>query len=168
MTISMYQASVPVFSAALGNLSHVLKKGEADAAARGIDPATLVAARLAPDMHPLSRQVQIASDTAKGAGARLAGREPPQFPDEETTFQDLQARISKTRDFLATLTAAEIDGSEERPIVLRTAQREQRFTGQTYLLGFAIPNFFFHVTTAYAILRNGGAPLGKGDFFGRS
>ena len=166
MTISMYQASVPVFSSMLKGMAHVLSKGEAHAAASGLDPASLIATRLAPDMHPLPRQVQIATDHAKGASARLAGATPPSFDDNEASFADLQARIEKTRDYLKSLSAADIDGSEDRPIVLKLGPRELNFTGQQYLLHFAMPNFYFHVTTGYAILRHAGVAIGKQDFFG--
>ncbi|MGE0499973.1 MAG: DUF1993 family protein [Rhizobiaceae bacterium] len=166
MTISMYQVSVPVFSSMLKGLAHVLSKGEAHAAETGIDPASLVSARLIADMHPFSRQIQIATDHAKGAPARLAGTTPPRFEDDETTFAELRTRIEKTREYLKGLRAADIDGSEEKPILLKLGQREMTFTGQQYLLNFAMPNFYFHVTTAYAILRGKGVPLGKSDFFG--
>jgi uncharacterized protein len=167
MTISMYAASVPVLSATLNNLSHVLSKGEADAVARKIDPTVFVNSRLAPDMLPLKRQVTIATDHAKGAALRLAGKGIPSWPDTEETFADLQARLAKARDYLATFTEAQIDGSEGRDVVLKIGGHEMPFTGQDYLLGFVLPNFFFHVTAAYAILRHNGVPLGKADFFGQ-
>jgi hypothetical protein len=167
MTISMYQASVPVFSAVLKNLAHVLSKGEAHATEKGIDPAELIAARLAPDMLPLAWQVQIACDHAKGAAARLAGREILKLPDGDKTFADLQARIATVRDHLKSYTAQDIDGSEERPLVIKVGPVEMPFTGQQYLLGYAMGNFYFHVVTAYDILRHKGVPLGKADFFGR-
>lgn len=166
MTISMYQASVPVFLNMLGGLSHVLSKAEKHAAESGIDPAELIGARLAPDMHPLSAQVQIATDHAKGAPSRLAGREAPKFEDKETTFAELQNRIARTRDYLNSFAPADIDGSDSREIVLKLRQ-EMRFSGMQYLLNFALPNFYFHVTTAYDILRNRGVVLGKADYFGR-
>lgn len=166
MTISMYQASAPVFSTMLKNLAHVLAKGEANAAQRKIEPAVFLNDRLAPDMFPLTRQVQIATDHAKGAAARLSGRDILKLEDKETSFTELLARIEKVREHLATYSAADIDGSEEREIVLN-AGREMRFTGQQYLLGFAMPNFYFHVTTAYNILRHNGVTIGKADFFGR-
>ena len=167
MTISMYRASVPVFSAMLKALDHVLAKAERHAADTGVDPGELFAARLAPDMLPLKSQVQIACDHAKGAPCRLAGRDIPSFPDSEANFADLHARIAKTRDLLKTFSEAEIDGSEEREIVVALRQGELRFTGMQYLLHYAMPNFYFHVTTAYDILRSRGVPLGKADFFGR-
>jgi uncharacterized protein len=167
MTISMYDASVPVFSAVLKNLSHVLRKAESNAAERKIDPAVLLASRLAPDMLPLIKQVQIATDHAKGAAARLSGREPLKIEDTEASFADLQARIETVRNHLKSFGAAEIEGSEDKAISLRLGQGAMEFTGMQYLLHFAMPNFYFHVTTAYAILRHNGVPLGKGDFFGR-
>ncbi|MDG3443185.1 DUF1993 domain-containing protein [Nitrospirillum amazonense] len=167
MSLSMYQASVPVFLRLLGNLSAILDKAVAHAEAKKIDPAVLVNARLAPDMHPLARQIQIASDAAKGAAARLAGVEVPSFADTESTFADLQARIAKTVDFLKGVTPAQIDGSEERTITLKIRGEDVHFPGQAFLLFFAIPNFFFHVTTAYDILRHNGVELGKMDFLGR-
>jgi hypothetical protein len=167
MTISMYQASVPVYLTMLKALSHVLAKGEAHAAEKAIDPRSLIEARLAPDMYPLSRQVQIASDNAKGATSRLAGREIPKFEDTETTFPELQARIAKTVDLLKGFAPADFDGAEERTIVIPSRQGELTFTGTQYLLHFALPNFYFHVTTAYDILRHNGVALGKSDYFGR-
>lgn len=168
MTISMYQASVPVFSSVLKNLAHVLAKGEAHAKAQGIDAAEYLTARLAPDMLPLVKQVQIATDHAKGASARLAGRDILKLADEEASFADLQTRIMTVRDHLKTFTAEEIDGSDDKPILIKVGPMELNFTGQQYLLNYAMANFYFHVVTAYCILRNKGVPLGKGDFFGRS
>ena len=167
MTISMYQASVPVFSGVLKNLSHVLAKGEAFATAQGIDPAELLSGRLAPDMYPLVRQVQIATDHAKGAPARLAGKDILKLADEEVSFADLQARIATVRDHLKTYKAEEIDGSDDKPILIKAGPMELNFTGQEYLLNYAMGNFYFHVVTAYDILRHKGVPLGKGTFFGR-
>jgi uncharacterized protein len=166
MALSMYQASVPVFTHTLKNLSAILKKAEANAAERNIDPAVFVAARLAPDMHPLSRQVQIASDAAKGCVARLAGLDIPSFPDTEASFPELTARVQKTIDFMATATQAQIDGSEGKTIVLKFPGREMSLSGQVFLLNFSLPNLFFHVTTTYDILRHNGVPLGKMDFIG--
>lgn len=166
MSLSMYQASVPVFQRTLNSLAVLLEKGAAFAEARKIDPSVLLNSRLAPDMFPLLRQVQIASDTAKGAGARLADIAIPSFPDEEVTFAELQARITKTLDFLNGLHATQIDGSEERTIILKTHSGEVTFTGQSYLLFFALPNFYFHVTAAYAILRHNGVEIGKLDYLG--
>jgi uncharacterized protein len=166
MTLSMYEASIPVLDRGLANLAAVLKKGLAFAEERKIDPAVLIAARLAPDMRPLSSQIQIASDAAKGAAARLAGVAVPSFADTETTFAELEERIAKTRAFLKTVGPAQIDGSEQRSIALKFGPREVTFTGQDYLFGFVLPNFYFHVTTAYDILRHNGAPLGKMDYLG--
>jgi hypothetical protein len=166
MALTMYTASVPVFVRGLSNLSGLLAKGLASAEARDIDPAVLIAARLAPDMHPLSRQVQIASDSAKGAGARLAGAEVPSFADSETTFPELQARIRNTIDFLQTLTAGQFEGAEEKTVTLPLPGGSVDLTGQEFLFGFALPNFFFHVTTAHAILRHNGVPIGKMDYLG--
>jgi len=164
MAISMYQASVPVFNKMLGNLGHLFDKALADAAARKYDPAVLLQARLAPDMFAFTRQVQIACDHAKGAPARLAGVEVPKFEDNEASFEQLQARVQKTRDFISGLTPAQIDGSEERAINIKAGPRELSFTGQNYLLMYALPNFYFHYTTAYAILRHNGVPVGKTDY----
>jgi hypothetical protein len=166
MSISMYQASVPVFSNMLGALSKVLAKGEANILERKIDPAVILSGRLAPDMLPLTKQVQIASDHAKFAPSRLAGRDAPRFEDTEQTFAELQARIARTVDYLATFAAADIDGSEDKAIQLKSPTRERNFTGLDYLQRFALPNFFFHVTTGYDILRHNGVPLSKTDFLG--
>lgn len=166
MAISMYQASVPVFIRSLKSLSSILRKAAAHAGKQGFDSKVLAASRLYPDMFPLTRQVQVASDTAKGAGARLAGMDPPKFEDTETTFAELIERINKTIAFLRTLKAAQIDGSEDREIVLKFPGEKLEFSGQDYLLGFALPNFFFHVTTAYAILRHNGIAIGKRDYLG--
>ena len=166
MTISMYQASAPVFDKMLGNLSAILTKAASWAEGRKIDPAVLLAARLAPDMFPLSRQLQIAGDFAKGTCARLAGVEPPKYDDNEASFADFQARIARTRQFIGTIKAAQIDGSEDKPISFKAGQRDLSFQGQAYLTGFALPNFYFHYTAAYAILRHNGLDLSKGDFIG--
>jgi uncharacterized protein len=167
MTLSMFQASVPVFQRALGNLRGVLQKGEAHARARGFDAELLLQTRLAPDMFPLLRQVQIATDLAKNGAARLAGVEPPKFEDEETSFAQLYARIDRALAFVGTLQAEQIDGSESREVVLATRSAgELRFDGQGYLLHFALPNLFFHCTMAYALLRQSGVELGKMDFIG--
>jgi hypothetical protein len=163
----MYQASIPVFLHALDNLSAILHKAVSHAEQRKIDPAVLLGSRLYPDMFPLLRQVQIAADLAKGASARLAGVERPVHEDNETTFDELQARIAKTRAFLASLGAEAIDGSEERTIDLKIRGQDFQFPGQAYLLYFAMPNFYFHVTTSYAILRHCGVALDKPDFIGR-
>lgn len=167
MSLSMYQASVPVLIRTLRNLRAILEKGAAHAEARKFDAAALTGARLFPDMFPLTRQVQIASDIAKGCAARLAGVEPPKYDDTETSFADLYARIDKTVDYLKSLTAAQIDGSEERKIVLPMRSGPMEFQGQAYLLNFALPNVYFHATTAYNILRHNGVEVGKMDFLGK-
>jgi uncharacterized protein len=166
MTISMYQASVPVFDKMLNNLSGILGKGASWAASRKIEPSVLLSARLAPDMFTLTRQVQIACDMAKGACSRLAGLDPPKFEDNETSFDELQARIAKTRAYIATVKAAQIDGSEGREIKFKAGPRELEFKGLPYLTGFALPNFYFHCTVTYAILRHNGLELTKPDFVG--
>ena len=166
MPFSFYDASIPVFIRGLHNLAGYLRKAQADAVARKIDPAVLIAARLAPDMHPLSRQVQIASDMVKNGAARLAGMDAPSFPDTETTFEELQARIEKTVAFLKTVTEAQLQGAEDRTISLKFPGREMEFTGSVYLTGFVLPNLYFHMTAAYTILRHNGVPLGKMDFMG--
>lgn len=166
MTISMYAASVPVFVRMLRNLDGILDKAAANAAARKFDPNLLLEQRLAIDMLPLKRQVQIASDFAKGASARLAGVEPPKYEDNEATLADLKARIAKTLAFLETLRPAQFEGSESRDIKLAMRDRTLEFAGLPYLLEFVLPNFYFHVTTTYAILRHLGVEIGKRDFVG--
>jgi len=164
MSLSMYQASIPVFISQLNNLSGLLKKGEEHALAKKIEPEVFINARLAPDMFPLSRQVQIATDGVKGCAARLAGVEVPSYPDTEKTFAELQARIAKTIEFLKTFSAKQIDGSEERKITLKLRDQEVTFLGQSYLLNFVLPNLYFHMTATYAILRHNGVDIGKRDF----
>ena len=166
MTLSMYEASIPVFQRALINLSAILTKAAAHAEAKKFDPVVLVNARLAPDMLPLSRQIQIAVDHARGAAARLAGVERPPVADTETTRDELQARIASTLAYIGTFAPAQIDGSEAREITLPLRTGEVKLKGQPYLLHFALPNFWFHVTTAYAILRHNGVDIGKLDFLG--
>lgn len=168
MSISMYSASVPLFIRFLGNLSAILEKAAAHAEAKKIDPSVLVGSRLFPDMFALARQVQVASDTAKGCGARLAVVDVPSYEDKEATFAELQERCQKTITFLQTLSADQIDGSEDRDVILPTRQGPMTFKGLAYLQGFALPNFFFHVTTAYNILRHNGVEVGKMDFLGRT
>ena len=163
----MYQASAPRFASILRNLSTLLDKAEAHCAAKKLDPAALTTYRLYPDMFPFTRQVQIACDTAKGAVARLAGVEIPKHEDTEQTFAELKSRIAKTLDFVESVSASKIDGSEEKEIVLQMRSGERRFKGQQYLLGHAYPNFYFHVTTAYNILRHNGVEIGKADFIGK-
>lgn len=167
MKLSMYQASIPVFIRTLGNLSGILAKGAAHAEAKKIDPLVLVNGRLFPDMFPLSRQVQIASDTAKGAAARLAGMEPPSYEDNEKTFPELIARLDKTVEFLRTFKPEQIDGSEARTINIKVAGQPMTLQGMTFLLQRALPNLFFHTTTAYAILRHNGVEVGKKDYLGK-
>ncbi|MBA3447470.1 MAG: DUF1993 family protein [Pseudaminobacter sp.] len=166
MTISMYQASIPVFQNRLNALSQILAKAAEDADARKIDPQVFLTARLAPDMFTLTRQVQIATDHAKAAPSRLAGREMLRYEDNEGTFAELRARIVKTLQHLEGFAPGDIDGSEERAIELKIGGREMSLTGQHYLLNIAMPNFYFHVTTAYAILRHNGVALHKSDFIG--
>ncbi|WP_020650667.1 DUF1993 domain-containing protein [Solimonas variicoloris] len=167
MSLSMYQASVPVFIRMLGNLRRLLEKGAAYADIRKFDATALPDSRLFADMFPLSRQVQIATDNAKGCAARLAGIEPPKFEDSERTIPELIDRLDKTLAFLQTLQPSQIDGSEERPITLQLRSGTLNFNGQSYLLHFALPNFYFHVTTAYNLLRHNGVEIGKPDFLGR-
>ena len=162
----MYQASAPRFANTLKNLSAILDKAKAHAEARKIDEQVLTSSRLYPDMFALARQVQIACDTAKGAVARLAGVEIPGHEDTEKTFDELKERIARTIAFIATVKAAQIDGSEDREIVLRVQGRDVPSRGMPYLLGRAWPNFYFHAATAYNILRHNGVEIGKGDFIG--
>jgi len=166
MKLSMYQATVISFANVLTNLLAVLKKGEAHGAAKKIEPAVLVNARLAPDMLPLARQVQIASDQSKGCVARLAGLEPPKYEDNEQTFAELYARIEKTIAYIQSIKPAQLEGSEERTIQLQQRTGVRTFQGLGYLLDYVYPNFYFHVTTAYAILRHNGVDIGKTDFMG--
>ncbi len=166
MPISMYQASVPAFLQSLAALSGVLDKTASHAAGKKIDPAALLTARLYPDMFAFARQVQLACDFAKGAAARLAGIEIPKFPDDEKSFDELKARIARTIDFLKSLKPAQIDGAEGKEISFPVGGQPMTFTGQQYLVGFALPNFYFHLTTAYAILRHNGVEIGKRDFLG--
>lgn len=167
MSISMSKASAGRFANMLSNLEALLRKGEAHAEARKFDPAVLLQSRLYPDMFPLLRQVQIACDNAKGPVARLAGMEPPKHEDDEKTFADLYARIAKTQAFIASVPAENLDGSEERDIMLKLGPQEVHFTGLQYLCGFALPNFYFHVVTAYNILRHNGVEIGKRDYIGQ-
>ena len=166
MKISMYQASTPRFANALKNLSAILDKAQAHADAKKVDAQVLGGLRLIADMFPLARQVQIACDTAKGAVARLAGVEIPKYEDTEKTIPELKARIARTLDFIQSVPAAKIDGSEEREVVLQMRSGELKFDGLRYLMGHAYPNFYFHCTTAYNILRANGIELGKRDFIG--
>jgi hypothetical protein len=166
MSISIYDFSIPVLTRGLTNMSAVLDKAAAHAAAKKFDSAVLAQARLFPDMHPLVRQVQIACDTAKGAGARLAGIDPPKHEDTETTFADLNARIAKTVDFLKTVTAAQVKDAETRNIEIKFPSGSWKFTGLAYLTDFVLPNFYFHEAMVYALLRKNGVDIGKMDFLG--
>lgn len=167
MTISMYEASIPVFIHGLGNLKAILQKAAAHAEARKFDASVLVNSRLFPDMLCLARQVQIASDVAKGAAARLSATEAPKFADTETTIPDLLARIDKTVDYLKGFKAAQIDGSENHNVVVKTPRADFSFTGLDFLRHWALPNFYFHLVTTYDLLRHNGVEIGKADFLGR-
>jgi hypothetical protein len=166
MTLSLYDVSVPVFIRALGNLSAILEKGRVFADENGLPHAELLEARLIEDMAPLTRQIQSASDTAKFTAVRVGQVDTLVMADDETSFDDLQARIAKTIAFLQTVPADSMDGREAAEVLLVTPRGDVPFTGQSYVLGFALPNFFFHVTTAYALLRYKGVPVGKLDFLG--
>jgi hypothetical protein len=166
MTISMYQASVPRFVNVLGNLSNILDKAQAHVDAKKLDPAALTSYRLFPDMLSMTKQVQIACDTAKGVVARLAGMDIPVYEDNEKTLADMKARIAKTVAFIQTVTPVQIDGSEDKEIVIKRGDKETHYKGMQFLLGHALPNFYFHVTTAYNILRHNGVEIGKRDYLG--
>lgn len=167
MSLSMYAASVPVFRQMLGSLDGLLSKAEAHATGKKIDPEALLHARLFPDMFPLARQVQIACDFARSVPARLAGVDVPAYEDVEQTFPELRARVAKTLAFIDGLDAASFEGSEQRGIVLRPGTpKERTISGQAYLLSYGLPQFFFHVTTAYSLLRHNGVEVGKKDFMG--
>jgi uncharacterized protein len=166
MSITMYSASVPIFVRMFENLSACLDKAEAHALAKKFDPSVYMSARLAPDMLPFPKQVQIASDAAKYCIARLAGIEAPKFEDDETTLGELRQRIRRTVDFLKSVSAAQIDGSDDKDIVVPRRDGPMTLKGEVYLKHYALPNFFFHVTTAYALLRHNGVELGKGDYLG--
>lgn len=167
MPLSMHSASVPIFVRMLNNLLAWLDKAEAYAKARKFDPVNYLGLRLAPDMLPFARQIQIASDTTKNCVARLAGTEPPKWADDEATLDELRARIKKTIEYAQSVPAAKIDGSEQREITVPMGPgRTMTFTGETFLRGFSLPNFFFHVTMAYALLRHAGVELGKMDYLG--
>ena len=166
MAITIYDQLVPVFSHMLSNLDKVLSKAEADAASRKIDLEVFVNARLAPDMLPLTRQIQIMTDQAKGGASRLAGQEPPKWPDDEKSFVDLHARLAKAIAHLKTFKPEQFEGAEQRSIELKFPNASFKFTGKDFFLNFVIPNFYFHYTTAYAILRHNGVPIGKSDFLG--
>jgi len=167
MTINMHAASVPVFQQMLGGLDNVLAKAGTHVAEKKIEPNALLQSRLFPDMFTFTRQVQIACDFAKGVSARLAGADVPVYEDKEQGFEELRALVAKTIAFIGDLDASRFDGSEERVIVTRPGTpRERTFTGQAYLLTYGLPQFFFHVTTAYALLRHGGIEIGKKDYMG--
>ena len=162
-TPSMYEFLVPTANRMLGNLSALLDKAAAHAEAKKFDPANLMTARLAPDMHPFTRQVQIACDQAKGAAARLSGAEPPSYPDVEATIPELKARIAKTLEYVNSVDPAAFAGSEDRTVTLKSPRGELQFSGIDYLRGFMLPNFYFHITMAYALLRHNGVEIGKFD-----
>ena len=166
MQISMYNLSVPVFDRYLGNLMNLLDKGAAYAVEKKIDETVLTSSRIFPDMLPFTKQIQIACDFARGASARLAGVENPKHEDTEKTFAELKARCQKVRDFLATLTPEQFEGSEKKIITIPIAGMPHEFVGLPYLSGFAFPNFYFHLTTAYNLLRHAGVNVGKRDFMG--
>lgn len=166
MTISMYGITVPVFTRMLTNLLVLLDKAEANATERKFDTEVLVNARLAPDMYPLKAQIMIATDHVKGSVSRLAGKPVPSWPDTEATFAELRARIQKALDLLATVTAADLEGSEDRDVTLKMGGKDVVINGLDYVQQRALPNFYFHVTTAYNILRHNGVPLSKRDFIG--
>jgi hypothetical protein len=163
---AMYTMSVPVFAKTLGQLTAILDKAAAYAEARKIEPAVLLGARLYPDMFPLTRQVQVACDFAKGSVARLAGEEPPKYEDNETSFTQLKERIARTMAFIEGFGEARFSGAAEREVTLKIRDQTHVYKGQTYLAHLALPNFFFHATTAYDILRHNGVELGKRDFIG--
>jgi len=167
MKMSMYEASVPMFLHTLRNLRAILEKGAAYAEAKKFDPLVLAQSRLFPDMLPLTRQIQIASDAAKGAAARLAGVEPPKWEDHETTLPELIARVDKTIDYLQGFKAEQFEGSDDRTITINTPRQSFSFPGLIFLRHWAVPNFFFHVTTAYNLLRHNGVEIGKADYLGR-
>lgn len=166
MTISMHSAFIPVAIRMLDNLSAILGKAEAHCASRKINPNAFLSSRVFPDMFPLTRQIQIASDTAKGGAARLAGIEIPRYEDEECTFEELRERLARTVKFLQSIRPEQIDGKEDAHIVLNLPNRQIEFKGQAYLSNFVLPNLYFHITTAYNLLRQGGVELGKNDFLG--
>jgi uncharacterized protein len=166
MAISMYDVTIPALTRGLNNLSALLDKAAAHAAAKKFDSAVLAQSRLYPDMHPLVRQIQIACDTAKGAAARLAGVEVPKHEDTEATFADLKARLAKTVDFLKTISATQMKDAETRSIELKFPSGAWKFTGMSYVTDFVLPNFYFHSSIVYALLRKAGVEVGKGDFLG--
>jgi len=166
MPFTIYDAAIPPMIRSLENLSKIMDKAVAQAKAEDKPLSSLLEARLAPDMHPFPFQIQSASDAAKGCAARLAGIDAPSMPDTETTFPELQQRVARTIAFLKSVSASKVAGAEDREIVMKFPQGEMKFTGRDYLTGFALPNFYFHVTTAYDLLRNKGITIGKMDFLG--
>jgi uncharacterized protein len=166
MSVSMYDVSIPIFTLSLNNLAAILDKATAHAEAKKVDPNVLPSTRLIADMLPLSAQIQIACDTAKGAAARLAGVEAPKHEDTEATIADLRARVDKTLAFIKSVKPEQFANVETREIVLQFPQTTMKFTGLNYLTNFVLPNFFFHMTMAYALLRKNGVELGKRDFLG--
>ena len=166
MSLSMYQASVPRFVNMLTNLSNILDKAQAHVDAKKLDGTVLTSFRLFPDMLPMAKQVQIACDTAKGLVARLAGVEIPAYEDNEKTLAELKARIAKTIAYIQTFTPAQIDGTEDKDIVVKRGDKETHYKGMQFLLGHATPNLYFHITTAYNILRHNGVEIGKRDYLG--
>ena len=167
MSVSVHQVAVPTFARNLKSLRAILQKGLAHAESKEVDPSVLINSRLALDMLPLVRQIQIAADTAKTAVSQLAGMDAPVYEDNETTFADLFARIDKTIDYLGTFKAEQFDGAENKKVTLKAGDTSIEFEGLAYLMNFAMPNFYFHVTTAYNILRYNGVDIGKRDFLGR-
>jgi hypothetical protein len=166
MSLSFYDFAIPALTRGLTNLSSILDKAAAHAAAKKIDPTVFAQARLYPDMHPLSRQVQIACDTAKGAAGRLAGVDIPRHEDTETTLAELKQRVAKTLDFVKTVTAEQLKGAESRTIEIKFPSGSWKFTGLSYLNDFVLPNFYFHASMTYALLRHNGVEVGKSDFLG--
>ena len=166
MTISMYQASVPRFANILGNLSNILDKAQAHADAKNIDGTVLTGFRMYPDMLPMTTQVQIACDAAKGVIARLSGGDAPVFEDNEKTLAELKARVASTIAYIQSVPAAQIDGTEDKEIIVKRGDKETHYKGMQFLLGHATPNFYFHVATAYNILRHNGVDIGKRDYLG--
>jgi uncharacterized protein len=164
LSLSLYEASIPVYLHMLRNVLGMLDKAEGHANAEGVPFSAMLDARLAPDMHPLTRQLQTVSDAAKNGAARLAGMTPPSFPDVETTLPELRERLSKTIDFVSSITPEQVNGREEEIIELKFPQGQMTFTGRNFLLQFSLPNFFFHVVTAYGLMRSQGVPLGKMDY----
>jgi hypothetical protein len=166
MSLTIYQATVPALVHSLGALSKILDKAAAQCAARKIDPSVLLTYRLAPDMFPFTRQIQIVTDQAKGLAARLTGAEVPSWPDTEASFDELKTRIAKAVDYLQSFKPEQFEGAEAREVVLKTPSAELKFTGAEYAFGFVFSNFYFHAATAYNILRHNGIEIGKRDFLG--